>query len=96
MLRKDSSCYFTLIEMNFKQQLQEVKKMMRKTVQKLPTAPPISSTTDVADLPGSQGQQVITMPANALINSLHGHVIVDMDERACSEALVDLEAYYKV
>ena len=37
-----------------------------------------------------------TMTPESLIASLHGNIIVDMDERACSEAIVDLEAYYKV
>ena len=32
-----------------------------------------------------------------LVTSLHNHgVIVDMEERACSEAQTDLDAYYKV
>ena len=69
--------------------------MMRKTVQKVPTAPPAASF-GFTDIPGSQIQPVINMTTDTLINSLHGHLIVDMDERACSEALVDLDAYYKV
>jgi hypothetical protein len=31
-----------------------------------------------------------------LFDSLNNRIIVDMDEQACSEALEDLEAYYKV
>jgi hypothetical protein len=67
-----------------KSRLKDAKDMMEKTVQKVN-----------ANQAGFGGQ-VINMTPESLIQSLSGKIILDMDERACSEALVDLEAYYKV
>lgn len=67
-----------------KSRLKAVKEMMEKAVQKVDTNT------------ASFGGQAISLTPEALIASLHDKIIVDMDERACSEALVDLEAYYKV
>ncbi len=67
-----------------KSRLKDAKDMMEKTVQKVN-----------ANQAGFGGQ-VINMTPETLIASLSGKIILDMDERACSEALVDLEAYYKV
>ena len=67
-----------------KSRLKDAKDMMEKTVQKVN-----------ANQAGFGGQ-VINMTPESLIASLSGKIILDMDERACSEALVDLEAYYKV
>lgn len=66
--------------------LKDVKDMMQKNVQKIHVSP----SEDISMEP------IIHMTPDALISSLHGDLIVDMDERACSEALVDLDAYYKV
>jgi hypothetical protein len=75
-----------------KSRLLEVKQLMRNTVQKVSARPP---PTNAFGTPGPK-EAVINMSPDTLINSLHGNLIVDMDERACSEALVDLDAYYKV
>ena len=75
-----------------KSRLQEVKQMMRTTVQRVSARPPNASSFGTP----APMEAVINMSPDTLINSLHGNLIVDMDERACSEALVDLDAYYKV
>lgn len=66
--------------------LEEIKDLMQKTVAKVP----VGTSGDMSM------ERVINMTPDTLINSLHGHLIVDMDEQACSEALVDLDAYYEV
>lgn len=40
--------------------------------------------------------QYVNTTIGSIKNSLHKNVIVDMDKQACSEALADLDAYYKV
>lgn len=42
------------------------------------------------------GKAISNMNVDILIDALRSNVVVDVDERACSEALDELEAYYKV
>lgn len=42
------------------------------------------------------GKVVPGMSLASLRGSVHKNIHVDMDERACAEALTDLDAYYKV
>lgn len=63
----------------------EVRDIMEKTMEKV-------NTTQAS----FGASSLVTMTPDSLIASLHGNIVVDMDERACSEAMVDLEAYYKV
>lgn len=67
-----------------KSRLKAINDMMEKTVKKVKLNPE------------DDQESVINMTPESPISTLHGQVIVDMDERACSEALVDLDAYYKV
>ena len=71
-----------------KSRLKDVKDMMEKTVQRVST----NGTTQQS----FRTEAVISMTPDSLIQSLHGKITVNMDERACSEALVDLDSYYKV
>jgi DNA-directed RNA polymerase specialized sigma54-like protein len=63
----------------------EVRDIMEKTMEKV-------NATQAS----FGASSLVTMTPDSLIASLHGNIVVDMDERACSEAMVDLEAYYKV
>lgn len=42
------------------------------------------------------GKVMPGMSVASLRGSVHKNIHVDMDERACAEALTDLDAYYKV
>lgn len=42
------------------------------------------------------GEAISNMNVDILIDALRSNVVVDVDEQACSEALDELESYYKV